>query len=162
MMRRYSALWVVFIVAICAFAVSFRRHAHAASSPLVMVVSTAVPVQDVSLAVLRRMFQGEATDYAPGKRYIPVNQAPKTTTRTQFDRAVLGMTPDEVGRFWIDRRIRDQPGPPKIVPSLDLALRLVMSLPGAIAYMPAEMVNPKVRVLMIDGKRPGDAGYLLK
>ena len=80
----------------------------------------------------------------------------------EFDQAVMGLKAEAVGRFWIDRRIRDQSGPPKSVPSVDLAVRLVMSLPGAIGYVRSDMLNPKVQALTIDGKSPGQKGYLLE
>ena len=134
---------------------------RARGTPLVMVVAANVPMQDIHLGTLRRAFHGEGAEYASGKRLIPINHPPGTATRVQFDLMALGLTPQEAGRFWIDRRIRDQPGPPRTVPTPELALRVVMSLPGAITYVPPEMVNPKVRALTIDGKSPGDETYLL-
>jgi hypothetical protein len=38
---------------------------------------------------------------------------------------------------------------------------VVASYPGAITYVRADMVNASVRVLRVDGKLPGDPGYLL-
>jgi hypothetical protein len=40
-------------------------------------------------------------------------------------------------------------------------LRIAMSLPGAITYVTADQVNEKVRVLTIDGRKPGSTKYLL-
>ena len=37
-----------------------------------------------------------------------------------------------------------------------------MSLPGAITYARVSMVNPGVRILTVDGKRPGEKGYPLQ
>jgi hypothetical protein len=138
------------------------REVHAASKPLVVIVSSALPMRDISFSQLRNAFLGEGAEYASGKRLIAVNHPPGSPVRGQFDLTVLGLKPDAVGRFWVERRIRDQPGPPKAVPSIDLALRLTMSLPGAITYVPPELVNPKVRALTIDGKAAGERGYPLE
>jgi hypothetical protein len=135
---------------------------QADGKPLVVIVSSALAMSNITLSQLRSVFLGEHAEYASGKRLAAVNHPPGTPTRVQFDLAVIGLKPDEVGRFWVDRRIRDQPGPPKTVPSVDLALRLTMSLPGAITYVPSELVNSKVKVLTIDGKSPGQNGYPLE
>ena len=140
----------------------FQPEARAAGQPMIVIVGIANPLKDASAGMLRRAFQNEGQEYATGKRLIPINQPPGSPAREQFDRAVLGLKPDEIGRFWIDRRIRAQGGPPKTVPSSDLAVRLVMALPGAIAYVTADLLNDKVRALTIEGKAAGAVGYLLE
>lgn len=159
-MRRYvTALLVLMVMG--SVALPMARPVRAAS-PLVVIVASTLPISDIDTGLLRRAFQGEAAEYASGKRLIPINHPQNTPARDQFDLAVLGLKPDAVGRFWVDRRIRDQPGPPKTVPSIELALRLVMSLPGAITYVTPDLVNPKVKTLSVDGKNPGQGGYLLQ
>jgi hypothetical protein len=72
------------------------------------------------------------------------------------------MSPDEVGRFWIDRKIRGQPGPPRAVSSVDLLRRVAASLPGTVAYLRTSEVGAELKVLRIEGKRPGEPGYPLE
>src|SRR5688572_18902988 len=115
---------------------------RAAAKPLVVVVAATAAMKDISTANLRRAFQGMPTDFEGGKRFVPLNHPTGTPARVQFDRAVLGLEPDAVGAFWIDRRIRDESPPPRTVPSADLALRIVASLPGAITYAFPEQVTP--------------------
>jgi hypothetical protein len=136
--------------------------AHALGKPLLVVVSARSGVHDVSTAALRRIFQGLPTEFEGGKRYIPLNHATGTPARAQFDRAVLGLEPTQVGPFWIDRRIRDESPPPRTIPSPELALRIAASLPGAITYVYPELLNTTVRALTVEGKSAGQAGYLLK
>lgn len=132
-----------------------------ANQPLVVVVGAKTDITDISLAMLRRAFQGEQAVTPGGKRLVPLNHAVGSAERTVFDRAVLGLAPEEVGRFWIARRIRDEGAPPRTLPSADLGVRVVASYPGAITYVDAKLVTAAVRVLRIDGKLPGDSGYLL-
>lgn len=143
------------------FSVGQQAAVRAAGKPLLVVVSAATPLKDISIAQLRRAFQGEGAEYAPGKRLIPINHPVTSPGRLQFDRVVLGLTAEEIGRFWVDRRIRDQSGPPKAVPTAELALRVVTSLPGAITYIAAEELNSGVRALTIDGKSADAPGYAL-
>jgi len=136
--------------------------ARAAGKPLLVVVAAASGIKDISTANLRRTFQGLATNFEGGKRFIPLNHGTGTPSRIQFDRAVLGLEPNAVGAFWIDRRIRDESPPPRTVPSPELALRIAASLPGAITYVYPESLNATVKALTIDGKASTEGGYLLK
>jgi hypothetical protein len=135
---------------------------RAAGKPLLVVVSASAGIKDISTANLRRAFQGLPTDFEGGKRFIPLNHGTGTPSRAQFDRAVLGLEPNAVGAFWIDRRIRDESPPPRTVPTPDLALRIAGSLPGAITYIYPETLNATVKALTIDGKASTAGGYLLK
>jgi hypothetical protein len=135
---------------------------RAVAAPLVVIVNPKVPLKDISSGLLRSAFLGEIAEYAPGKRFIPFNHVPAAPARMAIDRALLGLQPSEVGRFWVDRRIRDQPPPPRTIPSQELALRVVASLPGTISYVYQNLVNASVRVITIDGKASGQPGYLLQ
>ena len=64
------------------------------------------------------------------------------------------MDPDQVGRFWIDRKIRGQPGPPRAVAPLGVLQEEVASISGTIGYMRDGEVDGQLKVLAIDGKRP--------
>jgi hypothetical protein len=134
--------------------------ARAAGAPLVVIAGASSTLTDISAANLRRAFLGEAVELA-GKRLIPLNHPPGSPARVAFDRAVLGLSADQVGPFWVDRKIRDQSPPPRGVPSPELAVRVVASLPGAITYAASEQVAAGTRALTIDGKSPGQPGYLL-
>ncbi len=148
------------MVIIAAFAVVLPYPVGAAGKPLVVVAAVSSPFQDISVGELRRAFLGEAVTLG-GKRVIPINHPLATPLRDRFDQLVLGLKPDEVGRFWVDRSIRAQSPPPKTVQSPELAVRIAMSLPGAITYAAPESVNDKLRALKIDGKAPGQPGYPL-
>ena len=132
---------------------------------LVVIVGKSIELTNISLSLLRSAFQGEPATYRGDKRFVPLNQATQTRERELFDRKVLGLEPREVGRFWINRRIRDEGLPPRTLPSADLAPKVVASYPGAIAYVRASLlatspVNALVRVLTVDGKAPSDPNYL--
>lgn len=159
MYKRYLGLFIPLLIC-AAIATAVPRQAGAAGKPLVVVVAASSTLKDISMGELRRAFLGEAVT-AGGKRLIAINHPLATPARDQFDKSVLGLKPDEVGRFWVDRRIRDQSPPPKTVQSAELAVRIAMSLPGAITYATADAVNDKLRALTIDGKAAGQAGYPL-
>lgn len=132
---------------------------RAADPPLVIVVATASPMQDISRGSLRRAFLGEPTG-GPGGKIIPLNQPPGSPARSQFDKVILGLEADAVARFWIDQRIRGQGGAPRAIPAGMLA-RVVPHLAGAIGYLRANEVVAGIKVVTIDGRKPGDPGYPL-
>ena len=132
---------------------------RAADPPLVVIVAATNPIQDISRASLRRAFLGEPTS-GPGGKLIPLNQPPGSSARNQFDRIVLGLDPEDVARFWIDQRIRGQGGAPRAIPAAML-VRVIPQLAGTIGYVRANEVGPGVKIITVDGKKPGDPDYLL-
>jgi hypothetical protein len=137
------------------------RPARAEEDVIVLAVVTGSSnrTDRVTLDQLRRVFLGERVDDASGNRFIPINHPPKTPDRVGFDRVVLGMDPDAVGRFWVDRRIRGGAPPPRTVDSVATLVRVVDRLPGAIAYLRPSQVDAVLRVLTVEGKLPSVAGY---
>ena len=128
---------------------------------LALVVAKNSPVSDISLPDLKRLYLGEHINVS-GQRMIPLNLAPLLRERTGFDKTVLNMSPDAVARYWIDRKIRGDSGPPKALDSADLVQRVVGRLEGAIGYAQAAEIRPEVKVVRVDGKLPSDGGYPLE
>jgi hypothetical protein len=126
---------------------------------LAVVVAEKSPLVALSRHELRRVYSGEIVTRADGKRLIPLMLAARLPDRVGFDQAVLGMSADEVARYWIDRKIRGQSGPPKSVDSSDLLQRVVAQLDGAIGYVRSSNVRPGLKAVRIDGKTPSDPGY---
>ena len=128
---------------------------------LALVVAKGASVDDVSLSELKRIFTNEGDSDRSGQRYVPFNHPPHTTDRVGFDKVVLGMSPDEVSQFWIERKIRGLSGPPRSVDSLSLLLRLIARLPGAVSYARPAQLTGDVRAIRVNGKLPNEPGYAL-
>jgi hypothetical protein len=153
------------VVAISLLAVVVPEWARAqqATKPLVLIASKDMGISDLPLAAVRRAFGGELTDVS-GKRLTPLNYVPGDPVRVAFDKVVLKLLPAQVGRFWIDRRIRGQSLPPKTVPSPRVMRSLVAILGtklGAIGYVSVDELDGTVQPLKIDGRSHTDAGYPL-
>ena len=126
---------------------------------LAIIVAPGSKLTNISVADLRRVFESERLTDPDGNRLIALNQPPKTPDRVGFDQVVLGLDPEEVGRFWIDRKIRGGSGPPRTVESLATLRRVVEKLPGAIGYIRPAQLSNEVRAIRVDGKLPEDTGY---
>lgn len=159
-MRTRAILILAAVFLALAVAPLKSSRAKAAGEPLLVIVGLSFPSNDIQLAELKSAYTGRAT-YRSGTRLIPLNYAVGSDQRVAFDRAILGLEPADVGRFWVDRRIRDEGNPPKVVPTPDLAVRVAAALPGALTYGTNVNVTPKVKVLTIDGVAAGQRGYPL-
>lgn len=126
---------------------------------LAVIVAPSSKMTNISLGDLRRVFQSERLTDPDGNRLIALNHPPKTVDRVGFDKVVLRMDADDVGRFWIDRKIRGGSGPPRTVESLATLRRVVEKLPGAIGYLRPGQLSNEVRAIRVDGKLPEDSGY---
>jgi ABC-type phosphate transport system substrate-binding protein len=134
--------------------------ALAAGGGLVLVVGKSSPISNISKAELGRVFSGEPVKIE-GQSVVPFGLAPGLAERQAFDQVVLGMSPEEVSKYWIDRRIRGQGNPPKSAPSSEVMAKVVSSFPSAMGYLPAADLTPALKPIAIDGKAYTDHGYLL-
>jgi len=162
--RRFTGLlWVPGVLLLLLLLLPGAERAAKASDRIVLgvIVARGSSVQDLSLAELKRIFTNEGDSDPSGARYLPFNHPPHTADRVAFDRLVLGMSPDEVSQFWIERKIRGLSGPPRTVDSLSLLLRLIGRLPGGVSYARPGQLTPEVRAIRVNGKLPSDPGYPL-
>lgn len=127
--------------------------------PLAVVVAKNSPLGDMSFHELKRLYLGDTVSGPNGRKLIPLTQLAGSRDRVGFDQAVLGMSAEATARYWIDRKIRGQSGPPKAVDSVDVLKRVVGNVEGSIGYLRADQARGDVKVLRIDGKLPGDLGY---
>jgi len=157
-------IWFVMMV-VCALLCllpNAERSARASNRiVLAVLVARSSAVQDLSMTALRRVFINEGDTDPSDQRYVPFNHPPHTTDRMAFDKLVLGMSADEVSQFWIERKIRGMPGPPRSVDSLSLLLRVISRLPGAIGYARSSKIAGEVRAIRVNGKLPNDPAYPL-
>lgn len=124
-------------------------------SPVVLVVvHEDVQVEQLSEAELAMIFTTRRREWPNGDRIIPLNLAARDPLRVAFDEAVLHMSPEEVARYWIDRRVRGGNRPPKQVPSEKLMAKVVSKLSATIGYVSADARLSGVRVVakVVDGE----------
>jgi len=139
---------------------SAERSARAAERvTLAVFVAKDSPLQNLKMTELRRIFTNADDSGFSGQRSVPFNHTARSGDRVGFDQTVLRMDPDEVSRFWIDRKIRGLPGPPRAVDSLSALLRLVSRTTAGLGYARPHQVTNDVRVIRIDGKLPSESGY---
>jgi hypothetical protein len=164
MMMRATKTWYVALAGLvlaAGLAGSGVRAAGVEKVPLAVIVNKASPVNDLSMSELRNLFLGERQTWPAGGKVVPYVLPPDSAEHQGFAKIVLGMTGDELARFWIDRRIRGNGVEPKVVPSVLMINRIVGQTVGAVSYVRGAQVTEMVKVVSIDGKLPSDPGYPL-
>jgi hypothetical protein len=102
-------------------------------------------VTTLSRSELESVFALSRRTWPNGTRIVVVNLDNGAPERAQFDRVVLGLTPDEVARYWIDRRTRGAGEAPMRIPSPALMVKVIPALAGSIGYAPEGPVAPGAR-----------------
>ena len=161
--RCHACLVVVALLICAAWSGHGARVSAQTAAALLVIVAAGTSGADIEIGTLRQAYGGYSAIYN-GTRLIPFNQAVGTPARALFDRIVLDLSPDQVGAYWVDRKIRNGGQPPRTLPLANLVVRVVASLPGAIGYieMDPRALPSTVRVLTIAGKRPEDPDYPLR
>src|SRR5688500_20015925 len=90
---------------------------------------------------------------------LALNRGTNVEDRMGFDKSVLGMTPEEVARRWIDRNISGRSGAPKRWTRRTSCRRSSEKMPGSIGYVRQHELSDAMKLIKIDRKLPGDVGY---
>lgn len=129
-----------------------------------VIVNPSNPIQNVTSAQLRKLVLGEDR-FWPGR--IPVSlvlQDDRSLERQFVLKDLVHMSQSDYHQHWTTLVFRGAAsGEPTAVPSNGLAAGLVASQAGALCIIRADNVpkNESVKVLRVDGKLPGEAGYPL-
>lgn len=141
--------------------------AHAADGveavPIAIVMHKDTRVDNLSLQELRNIFLANQQFWADRTRIILLVRAPKSDERDFVLNKIYQMDEPQFRQYWIAKMFRAEvPRGPKIVFSNDMALELVVAIPGSISFIKADEVTDDVHLVRVDGKLPDDRGYPLK
>jgi len=133
------------------------------SADIAVVVNPDTPVAEMSLADVRKVFLGERQYWNSKMPVILLVRAPVAKERDVVLRIIYQMSESQFKQFWVAKIFRSEAvSAPKIVYSSDMTNQLVSAVPGSIAFMDAKSIGPGLKVIKIDGRLPGEAGYPLR
>ncbi|MEX2282115.1 MAG: hypothetical protein WEE89_06505 [Gemmatimonadota bacterium] len=134
-----------------------------ADGAVAIVVHPDTKIDNLSFDELQRIFRGERQFWPDKSRITLLVRAPVSVERKLVLQKIYKMSEEQFRQYWIGKMFRAEVAAgPKIVYSSDMARDLVTAIPGAIAFMPADMLSTGVKVLRIDGALPGDRNYPLR
>ena len=155
----FAALALLWLLSIHNFSSAQSVH----ETDIAVVVNDETPVEDLSLAEVRRVFLGERQYWNAKLPVVLLIRAPVARERDVVLRVIYQMTETQFKQYWVAKIFRAEvTGPPKIVYSNDLQYELVSAMPGAIAFVDARNTHPGVKVVRVDGMLPGDKNYPLR
>jgi len=130
---------------------------------LAVIVHPKNPIKTVSFSELRAYLKVERQFWPNRKRCQVFLPSRKTDAYAILLKKVYRKSHNKLQKFWVRRLFSGQiPAKPSFVPSPTAAGKQVLKSQGALSIVDARKVPKGVRVLLIDGKKPGDAGYALK
>jgi ABC-type phosphate transport system substrate-binding protein len=151
--RRLASTLAAFVI--LALGTPLVAHAQVA-----VVVNPSNTLEELSLDKLRRLFLGQAKTFPTGTR---ARLAWHSGAAGTFDRSALGLQPDVVRSRWMAMIFRGEAkGFPTELATSDDVKQFVRSHRDAIGFLPQADVDGSVKVLTIEGKRPSDAGYVIR
>ncbi len=133
--------------------------ARAPLGPIAVIVHPEIKHPPRTAAELRRLFLKRQTRWPDGSPVVVLNLPARTTARSAFDRALLGLSPHDAARYWIDRKVRGKGQPPRSLTSPLLIQKVVATHKEAIAYVPLAKVRPGVRVLAVVDSKKGTINW---
>ncbi|MET9434002.1 substrate-binding domain-containing protein [Streptomyces sp. NPDC006551] len=138
------------------------RESMVAVSLFTLVLNDEVPIENLSLEDVRRLYRGEITDWSrlgggPARRVLLVSRDANSGTREVFQRRVLGR--NEPANSSRDCETRDDPEAPVLrceLDSTEQVLSTVARLPGAIGYAELRAASglKGLHRVAIDGRVP--------
>lgn len=137
--------------------------AQGAAGDIAVIAHADVPVDNLTVAELRRLLLGDREFWSPGVKVTLFVRAPVARERDVAVKDICQMTEAQFRQHWIAKVFRaDTATGPRIVYSSQMAVEQVSRTPGAISFVEAAVAGKGVKVIKIDGKSPGQAGYRLK
>jgi ABC-type phosphate transport system substrate-binding protein len=165
-MPRFVSSTIVRVFAALVFALaalgSFDATAQT-SSDVAVVVHPAVAVDNLTLGELRRIVLGDREFWPSNVRIALLIRAPVARERDMVVKTICQMSEAQFRQHWIGKVFRAEAATgPKIVYSGESAVDTAARTPGAITFVDAGAALKGLKVVKIDGRLPGQPGYLLK
>jgi hypothetical protein len=121
------------------------------------------PVSNLSLSDVRKVFVGDRQYWSSNVPVVLLIRAPVARERDVVLKIIYQMSESQFKQYWIAKIFRAEAATaPKVVYSNDMANQLVTAIPGAIAFIDSKDVKPGSKVVRVDGRLPGEAGYPLR
>ena len=141
---------------------SFGRSVPTPVSDIAVVASQDVPVDDLTFPELRKIALGDRQFWSSNLRVTLLIRAPAARERDVVLKDVLQMSEAQFRTYWIGKVFRaETTAGPKMVYSNEMALSLINSIPGSVAFMDAAQVPKESKVIRVGGLLPGEKGYPL-
>jgi hypothetical protein len=137
------------------------RPAAAQSIDVAVVVNSQNPVDNLSASELRKIFVGEKRSWASGtpiRLFVRASGAHERTVLLKL----LNMSESEYKQYWTARVFRGEAqAEPVALFSNGMQKEAIGIYPGAVVLMNIQDVKPGMKIVRLEGHKPGESGYPL-
>jgi ABC-type phosphate transport system substrate-binding protein len=152
---------LLLLAVMCAAVAIFAENAR--DVDIAVVVHPDTPISNLSLAEVRKVFLGDRQYWSTNVPVVLLIRAPVARERNVVLKTIYQMSESQFKQYWIAKIFRaESASAPKVVYSNDMANELVRAIPGAIAFIDSREVRTGAKILRVDGRMPGAAGYPLR
>ncbi len=136
--------------------------AVAQGAEVAIIVNPSNPVNGLSFRELRALFELQQQFWKDGKRVSLVTQKAGLPEKQLVLNKVYRRSEDSLNRYWMNRMFNAEINTiPKPRASNNAVKQVISRLPNGIGFISVSTVDSSVKVLRIDGRLPGEAGYKL-
>jgi len=161
-MRRYCN-FIIGFAALALVLASASMLAQSKSDDVAVIVNPQNQIDSISSADLRKIFAGEKRSWNSNIPIFLVVRAPQAHERDILLSHVLKMTESEYTQYWVKKVYSGEiPREPLALLSNGMQLEAIRADKGGIALINLTDVKQGVKVLKVDGRMPGAAGYTLR
>jgi hypothetical protein len=152
-----KSIATLLLLGLAMFALASRAAAQA--DDMAVVVSSGNPATTISLGDLRKIFAGAKRSWPGGQPIKLITRGPGCVERFALLR-LLAMSESEYKQYWTAQVFRgDADSEPLTVPSVGMQVEALKIFPGGISLVDVRDVKPGMKVIKVDGRQPGGAGY---
>ena len=154
---------VIVLVALLSLGTGCVISAQSKEEDVAVIVNPQNSLDSISSIELRKIFAGEKRSWNSNTPVFMLVRAPQARERDILLSKVLKMTESEYKEYWVKKVYSGEvPREPLALLSNGMQLEAVRAEKGGIALISLADVRQGVKVLKVDGKQPGTAGYPLK
>ncbi len=161
--KKSGALATILLMVLSCSLPAQQKPVEARSMDVAVIVNPMNSLDSISAADLRKIFSGEKVSWGNGLAISVFVRAPQSHERDILLSRVLHMSESEYKAHWVQKVYSGEAQrEPLSLLSNGMQLEAVRAERGGIALISMQDLHQGVKVLKVDGKLPGAAGYSLK
>ncbi|MSV28299.1 MAG: hypothetical protein EXQ52_06085 [Bryobacterales bacterium] len=119
-------------------------------APFAIIVNKVNRYDSLNRAKLGYIFLGKISRWPWGAEVVPVDVRGNPPARAVFVKSILKTTVEDLNAYWIDQKMTRNADPPMRVADWAAVKHMVAAKPGAVGFIPADMVDGTVKVLAVE------------
>jgi phosphate transport system substrate-binding protein len=151
------------VVLIAAALLGFGATSEAAADDVAVIVHKSNPVESLTMVQLRKLVLGQETKWPNGQKIAVLMTTPGQPERDSTLKIVCSMKETDFTLHFMHASFSGETAEsPKSVGSGVQVRQSVAGTANAVGFIKASQLDGSVKVITIDGSRPGEAAYKLK